>query len=187
MHSSFADSSFDVGDGMTILIIGPSGVGKSDYASHAQQSLEDCKFFDLDQLVTEYSGIRASILLPQIGNDRFLECSKQALKEQLAHSKARLNLVAIGAGALQSLNARDWLSSTEVIVITVFAPVEEVYERPGKRNLDRTIEEFRATEYSELRIRLYDSAAYRCDVGGLFALAARAKFCNLIEAIAAAR
>ena len=44
---------------MIVLVIGPSGVGKSDYGKYAAGVIPGCHFFDLDKLVGQTAGILA--------------------------------------------------------------------------------------------------------------------------------
>jgi shikimate kinase len=164
-----------------ILVIGPSGVGKSDYGQHAASAVPGCRFFDLDTLVGERSGMPASQLLPQINNDAFLHCCQQEVEALMQSCTEGIAVVAVGAGALQSDEADAWLAGYSGPTIAVVADAEEVYRRGGKRNSDRTIEDFQKVEYSEHRQRLYDTAKYQCCVTGLSLKEARNRFTDMIR------
>lgn len=166
---------------MVVLVIGPSGVGKSDYGKHVERMNPKCRFFDLDRLVRERVGERVSQLLPRIGNDAFLELCQQevtALSESCNESVA---VVAVGAGALQSNLAGSWLSYHPDPTIAIIANSVEVYQRGGKRNQGRPFEEFFETEYSQYRQSLYKAAKYQCCVTGLSVEEARNCFADLIH------
>jgi shikimate kinase len=166
-----------------ILVVGPSGAGKSDYGRHAAKAVPRCEFFDLDGLVGKRSGTPASQLLPKIGNDAFLHRCQQEI-EALQNSRTETAaIVAVGAGALQSDQAHAWLSGYPGPTVAVLAPNTEVYSRGSERNRNRSLEEFTATEYSERRQRLYETAKYRCCVGGLSVEAARGQFTDLIRGL----
>lgn len=167
-----------------ILLIGPSGVGKSDYGRFAAQQIPDCQFADLDELVGLQWSMRASEMLPKIGNDRFRERCEQVVRKITREKSTSITLVAVGAGALQSAGSGAWISGHEGSTIAVMAPPEDVFGRGGARNASRTFEQFRETEYSEHRQRLYKKAAHCCDVTGLSLENARPRFVDLVRQIA---
>lgn len=164
-----------------ILVIGPSGVGKSDYGQHAAKVVPRCRFFDLDSLVSRRSCTPASKLLPQIGNDAFLCCCQQEVEALLQSCTEGVAVVAVGAGALQSNQAHAWLAGHPGPTIAVVATAEEVYARGGRRNSDRTIEAFKKVEYAGHRKLLYNAAEHQCCVTGLSVEKARNHFTNLIR------
>lgn len=166
---------------MVVLIIGPSGVGKSDYGLHAANEVSECCFLDLDELVGKESGLPAGKLLPQIGNDAFFEVCRRQVDTLLKSWTQGIAIVAVGAGTLQSDKAYDWLLQYLDPTIAVVAPPEEVYLRGGTRNQNRNIDEFKRTEYSQYRRRLYEIAKYQCDVGGLPLEDARGRFKTMIR------
>jgi shikimate kinase len=166
---------------MVILVIGPSGVGKTDYGKHMQVMIPGCQFFDLDKLVGEKLGVPVSQLLPQIGDDAFLDCCQEEVDALMQSRPESVVVVAVGAGALQSDRAVAWLLQHQGPTVAVVAAPDEVYKRGGVRNLDRTLDQFTATEYSQPRQTLYEAAKYRCDVTGLSVEEARNRFMDLIR------
>jgi shikimate kinase len=169
---------------MVILVIGPSGVGKSDYGKHVEVTIPGCQFFDLDSLVREHSGTPASQLLPRIGNDAFLDRCRQEVDALMQSCTENVVIVAVGAGALQSGHAGAWLSRHQGPTVAVVAAPDEVYRRGGKRNRGRTLDQFTATEYSQHRQSLYETAKYQCCVTGLTVEEARNRFIDLIRNLA---
>ena len=166
---------------MVILVIGPSGVGKSDYGRHAANVIPDCRFFDLDELVSQRSRTPASQLLGQIGNDAFLGRCQQEVDAISQSCTQDVAVVAVGAGALQSGHVGAWLSRHVGLTMAVVAPPAEVYRRGGDRNRNRTLEQFIATEYSQHRQRLYETAKCRCCVTGLSVEEAKNRFADIIR------
>jgi shikimate kinase len=165
---------------MVILVIGPSGVGKSDYGKYAQETLPGCRFFDLDSLVHKRAGTPVSQLLPQIGNDAFLKRCQHEVDVLLQSCLESIAIIAVGAGALQSGHAGAWLLHHPDPTIAVVASPDEVYRRGGERNRNRTLEQFTETEYSQHRQSLYEAAKYQCCVTGLSLEEARNHFTNMI-------
>jgi shikimate kinase len=167
--------------GMVVLLVGPSGVGKSTLGEYAGQKVANCQFRDLDRLVEERTGCSASKLLPDIGNDAFLALCCKEVEALCAGCVDELCIVVVGSGALQSSHAPEWLRQHLTLAIT--APAEEVYKRGGKRNRARTCTEFEQTEYSPRRIEIYDSADYKLPVDGLSEQEAKDRFLELIESL----
>jgi shikimate kinase len=166
---------------MLILLVGPSGVGKSKLGEYAGQKIANCQFFDLDKLVKVRIGRSTGELLRKIGNDAFLDLCCKEVDVLCDKCLDGLCIVAVGSGALQSYHALEWLRQHSTLAIT--APAEEVYKRGGERNRNRTLEEFEQTEYSPNRIQIYDSADYRLVVNGLKEQQARDRFLELMESI----
>ena len=168
---------------MVVLIIGPSGVGKSDYGKYANEAVPQCQFFDLDNLVSQRAGTPAGQLLPRIGKDAFLDRCRQEVDALLQCCPKSVAVVAVGAGALESHCAGPWLSRHPGPTIAVVAAPDEVYRRGGKRNRNRTLGKFIAAEYSQHRQSLYKTAKYQCCVTGLSLEEARNRFTDMIGSL----
>jgi shikimate kinase len=170
---------------MVVLVVGPSGVGKSDYGEHAQKAIPNCEFIDLDSRVRERWAMPVSRMLPQIGDEAFLCRCQQEVRDLMESRTWGIMIVAVGAGALQSHRSIDWIAGHLGPTIAVVAAANEVYRRGGARNRNRCFEEFVDTEYSEHRKRLYATAKHRFDVSGWSVEEARNRFVALIRGIAA--
>jgi shikimate kinase len=168
---------------MIVLIIGPSAVGKSAYAEYAAGKVPGCCFFDLDKLVGQRAGIRASELLCKVQADGFLECCQREVDVLRKSCTHLASLVAVGAGALESPRAGAWLSQHHGPTIAIVAPPHEVYERGGLRNQGRDLAQFTRTEYSPYRLSLYSAARYQCDVKGLTLEDARTRFTDMVRSL----
>jgi shikimate kinase len=169
---------------VVILVIGPSGVGKSDYGKHASEAISGCQFFDLDSVLHERLGTPVSQLLPQIGSEAFLDRCQGEVCRVMASCRAGITVIAVGAGALQSRRAKDWILGHQGPTVAVVAAPDEVYNRGGARNQQRTFEEFAQTEYSEYREDLYGTARSLFCVTRLSVLDARGGFTALIRKLA---
>ncbi len=166
-----------------ILVIGPSGVGKSDYGAFAARKIPGGCFHDLDDEVARREGCSAGVLLPAYGADRFTETCGDVVRELArGNSQRRLLIIAVGAGALESARAAEWIF-TFPHTLAVMAPPAEVYARGGARNISRSLAQFTACEYSKQRCELYRRCAQQCDVTGLALQEARERFASVAHEI----
>jgi|GEM_PF-5163707 len=151
---------------MIVLLIGPSGVGKSSCGEYASQNLSSCEFHDLDDLVAKATGSTACLVLREQGNDGFIEICQRILSkiETEPRNKVKLSLVAVGAGALQSHRANEWLKRYTTVLVS--APEAEVFNR-NPLGRERNYLEFCRTEYSSRRQSIYNAATHKIFVGGL--------------------
>ena len=150
---------------MLILIIGPSGVGKSTLGDYASKKFSNCEFYDLDNLIKKrYNSKSTKLLFSSIGPDLFFESSCKALTEIENKYDSQICLTAVGAGTLVSQKSKDLIVKYTTISIT--APQEEVFLR-NPLGLDRGIEEFKSTEYSKHRLSLYKSTNFNFKADGL--------------------
>ena len=140
------------------LLIGPSGVGKSSLGEFASEGSFGCKFFDLDDIVGR------EIYRTQ-GPEAFFVRSRSELENIKKANRESICLVAVGAGMLQfeSEDVEELLGRHNTIAIT--APPKEVLLRNPYPN--RSLDEFKKTEYSRRRKSMYESANFKFRVGGL--------------------
>lgn len=164
---------------MFILLIGPSGVGKSSLGSYASAKLSNCKFDDLDNLIAKESGIQEAMeFLIENGPEIFFQKSVEIVENIKNRNDNQLYLIAVGAGTLVSQQSKSWLENYTTISIT--APPEEVIVR-NPLGPKRDFPEFKMTEYSPFRLSLYQSANFNFPVDGLNETEAHAKFVNYLN------
>ena len=150
-----------VRDPRSIFLFGPSGCGKTTLGGHAATVLPFVEFHDLDHLVQTLTEVPAGQYLREEGNDAFLAACIEAADRFVSPSPGTLTLVAVGAGALQSERALDWVRGTTSVCL--YAPASVNFPRnplgPG-----RSFSEYEATEYSHCRQEIYRSARYFLDL-----------------------
>lgn len=149
---------------MLILLVGPSGVGKTTEGRAVCERIPDCEFHDIDDLIGKSQNRQASQLLPEVGADRFAEISLDVVEAVSKDCADKIGLAAVGAGTLESRSTIEWLRNYVTVAIT--APAEEVYRRDRLR-FQRTLKKFTKVEYSDYRMSIYNSATYQHPVSGL--------------------
>lgn len=152
---------------MALLVIGPSGVGKSTAIAFASRSLDECRFVQLDRITRDLGRERGLIgateginaLRQRLRNDEaFLRIGQHAV-EQLDHQDGGLLVVDVGAGFLDASSVREWLR--ESTSVALLAPCEVVHGRIVRGRTDpRSLTEYAAQEYTEQRRSLYAQATY---------------------------
>lgn len=168
---------------MVILVIGPSGVGKTTYGRHVEEVIPECQFFDIDRLVHKRWNKSVRQQLHDDGNNAFFKRCQQVVDGLLQHCNESVGIAALGAGALQSDLVSTWLSNYPDPTIAIVADPDEVYRRGKQRNQNRTFEQFREMEYSQRRKDLYNIAQYQCYVSKLSLEEAKHYFADMIRNI----
>jgi shikimate kinase len=154
---------------MLILLIGPSGVGKTKLGEYAGKTL-NFKFYNLD----EY--IKPKINCWDNGwQEKYFDYSRQEV-EKIKSENNDYSIVDVGAGTIDSKRSRDWLKNFKTISIT--APSKEVFER---NKYWRDFTGFKEREYSSYRRRIYDSASFKFQVDGLNLEKAKQKFSEFLK------
>ena len=143
-----------------VLVIGPSGVGKSTAILHCESSglLTGWRFLDLDDLVAQENGCSAGELLLKVGNDEFFNRCKSAA-DNATQSLMENYIIVVGAGTLLSCMAIDWIRNHCSVLIT--AEEYECYRRDkGRAGVERTVYQYNKSEFSEVRKAIYNSATF---------------------------
>lgn len=145
----------------TILLIGPSGVGKST-ASEILESQYGIKVYDLDKVLKEkIGGASLSSHLGQIGDSKFFDFSKDAIESLSSQAKSDI-LIVIGAGSINYPLSHKWYSNQNLIALK--GSPEVIYDRGERQVHHPQLESFVRTEYNTDRLKLYESAKETIDV-----------------------
>ena len=163
---------------MNVAVIGPSNVGKSSSCGAVVQTLA-CRSYDLDELVSQYTGSDACDFLVTHGSAVFFRRCVAAYKKQVAVGDS---LVAVGAGTLEHARdhprqVRNWLKTFDHVVTIYDAPAN-VHSRRTAIDV-RSLAEFTDVEYAPYRVALYDFASQRLDVTGLTVAESCVRFADM--------
>lgn len=155
---------------MIVLIVGPSGVGKTKTCKEAGLNFPNVVLQDLDGMAAQWAVDNNMIdhtsitLLDRILSDpeRLLSIGIKAI-EILARENPNKHLVIdVGAGFQVATSAAQLHS--EFIVVALTATPEAAYRRIVEaRNDDRTFDQYRNQEYADKRIAVYKSAHHTID------------------------
>jgi shikimate kinase len=158
---------------MTIFVVGPSRGGKTTLLSKVSPEFATLRLLDLD---AEEGGRSGG------WEDRWrrnLECLRLAE----ANPRGVDSIVDVGAGSLQTPEGRRFFAERGRLAIAVVAPWAVVYSR---HSAERRPEEFRETEYSDEREKVYRAAKFQVDSSGDIEESAR-KFRAAIQELLGAR
>jgi shikimate kinase len=157
---------------MLILLIGPSGVGKSTLGEYASKVL-NCEFYDIDKRVKTNHKVDFS---DNRWQEKYFDITCQEIRKIELENNDDC-LVDLGAGSIESQRAKVWLEDKITISITA-SPEEVIIRNPCGPNRD--INEYILTEYSPYRLLLYKSAKFNFPVNGLKKDQAKQKFVEFL-------
>ena len=155
---------------MVILIVGPTGVGKTTMYRSAKSHFPKVVFGDLDGMAAKWGANHGLVREPRI----------TMLNQSIAHAELFLGIgllvigelsgdypnqhlvVDVGAGFQVAQTAQQLHRLFRVIAIT--AEPEVAYRRiRAARDDDRTFEQYKQQEYAPNRVAVYNSAQHSID------------------------
>ena len=150
-----------------ILILGPSGIGKTTATKNAMKHLKHVRFVVLDNIAhraARESGLidkkdNLNALISALGKDRnrFFDYGMQALHTFMGAHTASPVVVDVGTGFLDSNRSLGWITNKPSLAITAESAI--AYDRFKKaRKLDISYEQYCSTQFSEFRMDCYNSA-----------------------------
>jgi shikimate kinase len=152
---------------MIVLVIGPSGVGKSTLVGLVKVLFTDFEFCHLDDEAADYAHRNGLISHPDVqmivafGWERFLEIGKESLNE-LAASTSRHLVVDVGAGFLQTNAFIPLLQQFPSICIS--GSKEAAHQRCSlRKNERRDFAEYCSIEFSKSRLTMYGLCHHTID------------------------
>lgn len=155
---------------MIVLIVGPSGVGKTTSYQIAQSQFPDVIFDHLDGLAARWAMHQGIIdrecvsLLNRTVNDAelFLSIGLLSIGKLEGESPGKHIVIDVGAGFQVARNAANLHRIFRIITIT--AEVEVAYRRVLQARSDsRTLDQYRQQEFAPSRVAVYRSAHHTID------------------------
>jgi shikimate kinase len=153
---------------VSVLVIGPSGVGKSAALRFAETSVSDCHFSSLDDLAQDRGRALKKIGSKEEVNDlrsklndddEFLRLGVEAVDELVAGVLRRHHVIDIGAGFMDAAAIADWFRQHTLIALLASPEVTHARIKQA-RDDKRTLEQYKAQEFSPARKALYGQAVY---------------------------
>lgn len=155
---------------MIVLIVGPSGVGKTTCFKAAQSHLPAVVFRSLDSLVAAWGVKNGLIASPRIAvlsralsnPELFLDIGLLAIGQLAGRHPGRHLVVDVGAGFQVAVTAQHLHRLFRLVAVV--AEPEVAYARiKAARNDERTREQYLKYEYSPSRAAVYNSAQHSID------------------------
>jgi shikimate kinase len=166
----------------TTFLIGPSGVGKTTLTTELIKRLEKVQVAELDMEVKrkypkEYCSASEDW-------ERFWDCSISCIQDLQAQTGADSYLVVdVGAGSLQSVRAKDFFGHQNTVHVsdTPENTFRKIQSRPQNAWLGRSLEDFKAVEYSPNRQAIYSISRYCIDLSVCSIEEAAAELINILK------
>ena len=151
-----------------VLLLGPSGIGKTTVVKFAMTKVKSIRFLVLDNIAHRYAREQGLITHRQDLNalikaldgcrNRLLEFGREALATEAEQYKGEPLMVDVGTGFLDSKHSLGWIAGKHAIAITADPAV--AFDRFRKaRKLDISFEQYATTQFSKARNTVYQQAS----------------------------
>lgn len=151
-----------------ILLLGPSGIGKTTVIKHLQKKLKSVQAISLDNIAHRHAktlgvisatdNLNALIDALEQDRERLFTFGIEALEAYCNQMDDQPVLVDVGTGFLDAPSSLAWVHQHQSI--SLITDQACAYERFRKqRKLDITYEQYIATQYRPSRISIYNKAA----------------------------
>lgn len=160
---------------MIILIVGPSGIGKSTTLRQLEPMLPEIVFLDLDKITAEWAvetGIVATASISHLNRtirdpEKFFALGFQALKAHTNGNPGKHVVVDVGAGFQVAKSARRL--HLQFKTISIIAAPDVAYARIKDRENSResrSLELYHQDEFNPQRKQVYDEAHAKVETDG---------------------
>lgn len=175
---------------MIVLVVGPSGVGKTTCCKAAKSRFPSVIFRSLDGLVAAWGVENGLIAAPRIAMlsrrfanpELFLDIGLLAIGQLAGKYPGRHLVVDVGAGFQVATTAQHLHRLFRLIAIT--ADPEVAYKRiKAERDDERTREQYLQYEYQPSRVAVYNSAQHAVDTSAQSVEQACEQFAGLLDEI----
>ncbi|MCH1930196.1 AAA family ATPase [Shewanella sp. A25] len=160
----------------TILLLGPSGIGKTTVIKEMTKNIPSVVSVILDNithrharnigLINPKADLNALIAALDHDRERFLSFGREALALHCESIEDKAIIVDVGTGFLDASNSTTWINEYPSICLT--ATPAEAFDRFRKaRQLDITYEQYMTTQFSKNRLNTYQLASIVIKSDGL--------------------
>jgi shikimate kinase len=150
-----------------IFLVGFMGAGKTSVGKVLGRRL-DWPFEDLDDRIQAREQRSVEQIFRESGEKAFRQCETAALRELLGALDSNPRVIALGGGAFVQPENASLLQREDVATIFLDGPVEELFRRCNKQQVDRplrgTLDQFQ--KLYESRRPLYGKASLKLDTAG---------------------
>jgi adenylate kinase len=158
-----------------VMVVGPSGVGKSTACNAISGNFPNCLFVEMDQLTAEWAariglvevGANVQLVRDKLSDDQlFFALGMQAVGELAGRDQERHVVVDVGAGFQDARSAVNLhkLFPTIAVITTPDVAYRRIVESRGDT---RSFHGYSAAEFCSRRRSVYEHAAWRIDTSGL--------------------
>ncbi|MCF1432162.1 MAG: AAA family ATPase [Shewanella sp.] len=159
-----------------ILVLGPSGIGKTTVIKQLAQKVNVLQVLTLDNithalaremgLITHRDNLNALIAALENDRERLLNFGIDAINHYLMKNQGKTVIIDVGTGFLDAPSSLSWISSYPSIA--VMAEPASAFDRFRKaRQLDISYEQYVSTQFSKSRCDIYNKAGIVLKTEGL--------------------
>jgi shikimate kinase len=151
-----------------VLVIGPSGVGKSALCNHYCKLNSTVQYFDLDDFIKDYYNEHSlNEFRSRIGEEKFWQVSRESIEViRSMPLTGRVKLIDVGAGSIHNPISHSWYQSQ--VIILLYSEPESLYHRLSeKKKNGRSLSAYMKDEYSVERLLLYGNTKLKIDISKL--------------------
>jgi shikimate kinase len=160
-----------------ILLIGPSGVGKSSALSLLAENTE-LETYDMDDLIKTDPARIAKIDESADWPKLYFQYTKEIIENMNSN---KLLIFAIGAGSIEYTGGHTWYYNKKVILLT--GKPEIIYPRSNRQQFHPTYESYKSKEFSEIRKKFYQKFHQRINVNALSSEEVVVRILNFISLV----
>jgi shikimate kinase len=150
-----------------VILVGFMGAGKTSVGAELARLL-GWPFEDLDDRIQSCEGRTIEEIFRDSGEAEFRRCEHMALRDLLAESESNCRVIALGGGAFAQPGNASLLRDRNIPSVFLDAPVQELFRRCQKQELNRPLRQNEAQfrNLYDMRRPLYMTATHHVETDG---------------------